>query len=131
MVNQPWALIMGQLSTLEFAYGRSFALATICYDFCIFFALYVNIMYITTFDLLYILRVIVWFSDQILSLVRSTSTIVYARWASAQVLDVIAMTSLLGRLPVVSVGNTDTIPNYRLSELEDFPKTICKKTRLI
>jgi hypothetical protein len=55
------------------------------------------------------------------------STIVYERCESAQVLYVIPVSSILGRLPFVPVGNTGTIPYEMRREAADFPGASCDK----
>ncbi len=51
------------------------------------------------------------------------STIVYERSESKQVLYVIPVSSILGRLPLVPVGNTGTIPYEMRREASDFTDT--------
>ncbi len=57
------------------------------------------------------------------------STIVYERSESAQVLYVIPASSILGRLPLVPVGNTGTIQYEMQREAADFPGASCDKTK--
>jgi hypothetical protein len=49
------------------------------------------------------------------------SAIVYERREQAQVLYVIPVSSILGRLPLVPVGETETIPFAMQQESADFP----------
>ena len=57
------------------------------------------------------------------------SAIVYERSESAQVLYVILVSSVLGRLPLVQVGNTGTIPYEMRRESAYFPGAYCNKTK--
>ncbi len=57
------------------------------------------------------------------------TTIVYEHSESAQVLYVILVSSVLGRLPLVQVGNTWTIPYEMRRESADFPGAYCDKTK--
>ena len=56
------------------------------------------------------------------------STIVYERREQAQVLYVIPVSSILGRLPLVPVGATGTIPFAMRRETADFPGAFCDKS---
>ena len=56
------------------------------------------------------------------------STIVYERREQSQVLYVIPVSSILGRLPLVPLGETGTIPFEMLKELADFPGAACDKS---
>ena len=60
------------------------------------------------------------------------SAIVYERRGQAQVVYVIPVSSILGRLPLVSVGATGTIPfALRLGkESADFPGASCDKSAI-
>jgi hypothetical protein len=58
------------------------------------------------------------------------STLVYERRESAQVLYVIPVSSILGRLPLVPVGNTGTIPYEMRREAADFSGASCHKTKV-
>ena len=57
------------------------------------------------------------------------STIVYERRETAQVLYVVPVSSILGRLPLVPVGDTGTIPFQMRGESADFPGASCDKIR--
>ncbi len=57
------------------------------------------------------------------------STIVYEHCESAQVLYVIPVSSILGRLPLVPVSNTGTIPYEMRREAADIPDASCDKTK--
>ncbi len=57
------------------------------------------------------------------------STIVYERRESAQILYLIPVSSVLGRLPLVPVGKTWTIPYKMRRESADFPGAYCDKTK--
>jgi hypothetical protein len=57
------------------------------------------------------------------------STIVYERRESAPVLYVVPVSSILGPLPLVPVGDTGTIPFQMRGESADFPGTSCDKTQ--
>ena len=57
------------------------------------------------------------------------STIVYERRESSQVLYVIPVSSILGRLPLVPVGNTGTIPYEMQRESANFEGSSCDKTK--
>ncbi len=56
------------------------------------------------------------------------SAIVYERREQAQVLYVIPVSSILGRLPLVPVGATGTIPFAMRRESADFPGAFCDKS---
>ena len=57
-------------------------------------------------------------------------SIVYERHEQAQVLYVIPVSSIiLGRLPLVPVGKTRTIPIEMRRESVDFPGAFCDKTK--
>ncbi len=53
------------------------------------------------------------------------SSIIYERKFQSQVLYVVPVTSILGRLPVVPVGTTGTIPYFMRREARDFPGASC------
>jgi hypothetical protein len=59
------------------------------------------------------------------------STIVYERSEQSQILYVIPVSSILGRLPLVPVGQTGTIPSplEMRRESADFPWAACDKTK--
>ncbi len=56
------------------------------------------------------------------------SAIVYERREQAQVLYLIPVSSILGRLPLVPVGATGTIPFAMRREAADFPGAFCEKS---
>ena len=56
------------------------------------------------------------------------SAIVYERRETKQVLYVIPVSSILGRLPLVPVGATGTIPFAMRRESDDFPGAFCDKS---
>jgi hypothetical protein len=56
------------------------------------------------------------------------SAIVYERREQAQVVYVIPVYSILGRLPLVPVGATGTIPFAMRRESADFPGAFCEKS---
>ena len=56
------------------------------------------------------------------------STIVYERREQSQVLYVIPVSSILGRLPLVPLGETGTIPFEMRKESADFPGAACDKS---
>lgn len=56
------------------------------------------------------------------------STIVYERREQSQVLYVIPVSSILGRLPLVPLGETGTIPFDMRRESADFPGAACDKS---
>ena len=60
---------------------------------------------------------------------KCQSAIVYERREQAQVLYVIPVSSILGRLPLVPVGATGTIPFDMRKESADFPGAACDKTK--
>ena len=60
---------------------------------------------------------------------RCQSSIVYERRESAQVLYVVPVSSILGRLPLVPVGTTGTIPFEMLGESLEFPGAFCDKSK--
>jgi hypothetical protein len=53
------------------------------------------------------------------------STIIYERRMQSQVLYVVPITSILGRLGLVPVGETGTIPFSMRKETKDFPGASC------
>ena len=57
------------------------------------------------------------------------SSIIYERREQAQVLYVIPVSSILGRLPVVPVGEKGTIPYDMRRESSDFPGASCDKSQ--
>jgi hypothetical protein len=61
---------------------------------------------------------------------KCDSKIIYERWMQSQVLYVVPITSILGRLALVPVGETGTIPFSMRNERSDFPGATCdsKKT---
>jgi hypothetical protein len=61
-------------------------------------------------------------------LYQCQSAIVYERREQAQVLYVIPVSSILGRLPLVPVGATGTIPLAMRREAADFPGAFCDKS---
>jgi hypothetical protein len=69
------------------------------------------------------------YAKYVYSLYSAYSTIVYERRESAQVLYVIPVSSILGMLPLVPVGNTGTIPYEMRREAADFPGAYCDKTK--
>ncbi len=56
------------------------------------------------------------------------SAIVYKRSEQVQVLYVIPVSSILGRLPLVLVGATGTIPFTMRQDTADFPRAFCDKS---
>ena len=60
---------------------------------------------------------------------KCQSAIVYERREQAQVLYVIPVSSILGRLPLVPVGATGTIPFDMRKESADFPGAACDETK--
>ena len=56
------------------------------------------------------------------------SAIVYERSEHAQVLYVVPVSSILGRLPLVPVGATGTIPFVMRRESANFPGAFCDKS---
>ena len=58
-------------------------------------------------------------------------SIIYERREQAQVLYVIPVSSILGRLPVVPVGEKGTIPYDMRRESSDFPGASCDKVRTV
>ena len=58
-------------------------------------------------------------------LARVNSTIIYERKINKQVLYVLPITSILGKLPVVPVGDTGTIPHSMRGESADFDGASC------
>jgi hypothetical protein len=58
-------------------------------------------------------------------LIACQSTLVYERREAVQVLYVIPVSSVLGRLPFVPVGNAGTIPYEMRSESANFPGAYC------
>ncbi len=57
------------------------------------------------------------------------STIVYECQESEEVLYVVHVSSTLGRLRLVPVGSTGTIPFEMRRELADFPGAVCDKSK--
>jgi hypothetical protein len=57
------------------------------------------------------------------------SSTIYERREQAQVLYVITVSSILGRLPVVPVGEKGTIPYDMRRESSDFPGASCDKSQ--
>ena len=70
-----------------------------------------------------------WVYDGICHVVRIPDVMVYERRESAQVLYIVPVSSILGRLPLVPVGDTGTIPFQMLGESADFPGASCDKTQ--
>ena len=60
---------------------------------------------------------------------KCQSAIVYERRKQAQVVYVIPVSSILGRLALVLVGATGTIPFDMRKESADFPGAACEKTK--
>jgi hypothetical protein len=56
---------------------------------------------------------------------KCDSTIIYERRLQSQVLYVVPITSILGRLALVPVGETGTIPFSMRQETSDFPGASC------
>ncbi len=84
---------------------------------CIYYIVHILHMFVILFD-----RCAAWLD-------ACQSTIVYERSESAQVLYVIPVSSILGRLPIVPVGNTGTIPYEMRREAADFPGASSDKTK--
>jgi hypothetical protein len=57
------------------------------------------------------------------------SKIIYEQRMQSQVLYVVPITSILGRLALVPVGDTGTIPFSMLNEKTDYPGAICDSKR--
>ena len=70
--------------------------------------------------ILHILHILIYLSTSAW-LAQCQSTIIYQRCEQAQVLYVIPVSSILGRLPLVPVGATGTIPFAMRRETADFP----------
>jgi hypothetical protein len=77
--------------------------------------------------ILHILHILIYWSTTAW-LAQCQSTIVYERREQAQVLYVIPVSSILGRLPLVPVGATGTIPFAMRRETADFPGAFCDKS---
>ena len=60
---------------------------------------------------------------------KCDSKIIYERRMQSQVLYVVPITSILGRLALVPVGDTGTIPFSMRSEKTDYPGAICDSKR--
>jgi hypothetical protein len=60
---------------------------------------------------------------------QPSSTTDYERHESAQVLYVVPVSSILGRLPLVPVGDTGMIPFQMRGESADFQGASCDKTQ--
>ncbi len=58
-------------------------------------------------------------------LAKCESTIIYERRLQSQVMYVIPITSILGRLALVPVGETGTIPYSMRKEASSFPGAAC------
>ena len=56
---------------------------------------------------------------------KCDSKIIYERQMQSQVLYVVPITSILGRLALVPVGETGTIPFSMRNEISDFPGATC------
>jgi hypothetical protein len=82
---------------------------------CCIYSIYVFIQHI-----LHILHILIYLSTSAW-LAQCQSTIIYQRREQAQVLYVIPVSSILGRLPLVPVGATGTIPFAMRRETADFP----------
>ncbi len=77
--------------------------------------------------ILYIMHIMIWLFTGWVAACQST--IVYEHRESAQVLYVFPVSSILGRLPHVPVGDTGTIPFQMQGESADFPGASCDKTQ--
>jgi hypothetical protein len=79
--------------------------------------------------ILHILHILIYLSTTAW-LAQCQSTILYERREQAQVLYVIPVSSILGRLPLVPVGSTGTIPFAMRRETADsgFPGAFCDKS---
>jgi hypothetical protein len=77
--------------------------------------------------ILHILHILIYLSTSAW-LAQCQSTIVYECREQAQVLYVIPVSSILGRLPLVPVGATGTIPFAMRRETADFPGAFCDKS---
>ena len=60
---------------------------------------------------------------------KCDSKIIYERQMQSQVLYVVPITSILGRLALVPVGETGTIPFSMRNERSDFPGATCKSKK--
>ncbi len=76
---------------------------------------------------LHIMHIIIWLFTGWVDACQST--IVYERRESAQILYVVPVSSILGRLPLVPVGDTGAIPFQMRGESADFPGASCEKTQ--
>ena len=56
---------------------------------------------------------------------KCDSKIIYERRKQSQVMYVVPITSILGRLALVPVGETGTIPFSMRNEISDFPGATC------
>ena len=56
---------------------------------------------------------------------KCDSKIIYERWMQSQVMYVVPIASILGRLALVPVGETGTIPFSMRNERSDFPGATC------
>ena len=81
------------------------------------------------FILLILVRSLIWLSLQLLYsaawLDQCDSSIIYERRMQSQVLYVVPITSILGRLALVPVGDTGTIPFSMHKDTKDFPGASC------
>ena len=90
----------------------------------------VYVAYILFCFILHILHILIYLSTTAW-LAQCQSTIVYEGREQAQVLYVIPVSSILGRLPLVPVGATGTIPFAKFAmrrETADFPGAFCDKS---
>ena len=77
--------------------------------------------------ILHILHIMICFST-LVSVDQCQSAILYERREQSQVLNVIPVSSILERLPLVPVGATGTIPFAMRRESADFPGASCDKS---
>jgi hypothetical protein len=77
---------------------------------------------------LHILHILKYYLSTSAWLDQCQSAIDYKQRETAQVLNVIPVSSILGRLPIVLVGATGTIPFAMRQESADFPGAFCDKT---
>jgi hypothetical protein len=77
--------------------------------------------------ILHVLHILICFSTSS-CLDQCQSAIVYERREKAQDLYVIPVSSILGRIPLVPVAATGTIPSAMRREAADFPGAFCDKS---
>ena len=78
--------------------------------------------------ILHIIHILIYYMSTSAWLDQCQSAIVYERRETKQVLYVIPVSSILGRLPLVPVGATGTIPFAMRRESADFPGAFCDKS---